>query len=63
MEHSLGNDLTQNYTSSSALITNPQLFFFNGCTHGIWKFLGQGLHPSHSCGNARYFNLLHWPRD
>ena len=33
-------------------------FFLNGCTHGIWKFPGQGLNPSHSfdlchnCGNA-----------
>ena len=25
------------------------LFFF-GCIHGIWKFLGQGLNPSCSCG-------------
>ena len=31
---------------------------FSSCTHGIWKFLGQGLNPSrscnlrHGCGNA-----------
>ena len=39
----------------------PYIFFvcFNGCIHGIWKFLGQELNPSHSCnlchscGNAR----------
>ena len=37
-----------------------------GCTHCIWKFLGQRLSPSHncdlghSCGNARSFNPLPW---
>ena len=25
------------------------LFVFYGRTHGIWKFLDQGLNPSHSC--------------
>ena len=35
------------------------LFFpFYNCTLGIWKFLGQGLNPSHSCSNTRYFNPL-----
>ena len=40
--------------------------FFNGHTHNIWKFLGQGLNLSHSCdlghsyGNAGSFNP--WPR-
>ena len=34
-------------------------FFFNGCTCGIWKFLGQKLNPSHSCGNAESFDPLH----
>ena len=30
--------------------SNPQTFFFlNGCTHGIWKFLGQGLNMKHNC--------------
>ena len=35
----------------------------------IWKFLSQGLNPrcnwdpSHSYGNARSFNPLHWARD
>ena len=24
-------------------------FYFYGCTCSIWKFLGQGLNPSHSC--------------
>ena len=34
-------------------------FFFNGCTHGVWKFLGQRLNLSCccnlccSCGNTR----------
>ena len=28
-------------------------FFFFGCTPGIWKFLGQGSNPNHSCGSAR----------
>ena len=37
----------------------PGFVCFYGCTHGIWKFLGQGLNLSHSCylhhscGNAR----------
>ena len=36
---------------------------------GMWKFLGQGLNPSHSyglccsCGNARSFNPLYWTGD
>ena len=25
-----------------------QYLFYFGCTHGIWKFLGQGLHSSYS---------------
>ena len=25
-----------------------------GCTHGIWKFSGQGLNWIHSCSNAGY---------
>ena len=25
------------------------LFFFQGCTHGIWRFPGQWSNPSHSC--------------
>ena len=32
--------------------------FFYGHTHGTWKFLGQGLNMSHTCGNARSFNPL-----
>ena len=28
-------------------------FFIFGRTGGLWKFLGQGLKPNHSCGNAR----------
>ena len=41
-----------------AVPKEPPLFYF-GCTHGIWKFLGEGLNLSricnlfHSCGNAR----------
>ena len=34
------------------------LFVFYGCIHSIWKCLGQGLTPSHSCGNARSFNPM-----
>ena len=36
--------------------------FFNGHTHGIWRFPGQGLNLSHprnlccSCGNTRSFS-------
>ena len=43
--------------------------FFNGCTCGIWKFLGQGLNPSHSCnpcrwcGSAESFDPLCQARD
>ena len=45
------------------------LFCFNGCTHDTWKFLGQGLNPSHSynlhcsCGSAGSFNPLHQAGD
>ena len=45
------------------------LFVFNGLTRGIWKFLGQGLNPSHSYdlhrswSNSRSFNPLCWDRD
>ena len=38
-------------------------FIFYGQTHGIWKFLGQGLNLSHSCSNAGSFNPLHQARD
>ena len=40
---------------------NSFLFFINffyGNTHSTWKFLGQGLNPSHSCSNARSLNPL-----
>ena len=32
---------------------------FYGHTHGIWKFLGQGLNSSCSYGHARSFYILH----
>ena len=41
-------------------------FFFPGCTHGIWKFLGEVLKPNCSCdlpcscSNAR--SLTHWAK-
>ena len=35
---------------------------FNGCTHGIWKFPGQGLNWNCN-GNGRSFNPLPWARD
>ena len=38
-------------------------FFFNGCTHSIWKFPGQGLNLSCSCYNMASFNPLCWARD
>ena len=44
---------------SIVLIPTPFFFFFFSCTHGIWKFLGQGSNSgcscnlSHSCSNAR----------
>ena len=40
-------------------------FFLNGCTCDIWKFLGGGWTPTHSCnlylsyGNTVSFNLLY----
>ena len=37
---------------------NSYLFLFDGCTYGTWKFPGQEVNPSHSCGNARSFNPL-----
>ena len=43
----------------------PHFLFFNGCPHGIWKFLGQGLNLSLSCdlycgcNNTGSFNPLH----
>ena len=27
----------------------PKIHFFFGCTHGTWKFLGQGLKLRQSC--------------
>ena len=44
-------------------------FSFNGCTHSIWKFPGQGLNLSCSCdlccscSQAGSFNLQHWAGD
>ena len=38
-------------------------FFYNGHTPGIWKFLGQGLNLSPSCGNSRSFNPLCWAKN
>ena len=44
-------------------------FLFYVCTHGIWKFLSQGLKPScsydlyYSCGNIWFFNWMCQARD
>ena len=35
---------------------NITFFSFSSCIHGLWKFLGQELNPSHSWGNAGSFN-------
>ena len=41
-------------------------FFFNGCSHSLWRFPGQGLNPSHSFdlhhsySNTGSLNLLCW---
>ena len=43
--------------------TNTIFFFFNGRTCSIWKFLGQGLNPSHSCSNTGSFNPPSEARD
>ena len=46
-------------------IWRQYFFFLNGLTHGVWKFPGQGLNPSHicdfrcPCGNTGYFNPLY----
>ena len=51
--------ITVTYTKAEATphlthwATVGTLFFF-GCTHGIHKFLGQGLNPYHSSDNARF---------
>ena len=43
--------------------------FFDGCTQGIWKFLGKGLDPSCSCNlpcscsKVRSFNTVLWTGD
>ena len=34
-------------------------FYFFGCPQRM-EFPGQGSDPSHSCGNAGFFNPLHW---
>ena len=45
------------------------VLFFNGHTYGIWKFLVQGLNPSHSfglyhsCSTMGSFNPLYQARD
>ena len=45
------------------------LIHFYGCIYGIWKFLCQGLIPSHSCNlhhscsNTGFFNPLSWARE
>ena len=36
---------------------------FMAAPDSIWKFPGQRLNPSHSCGNTRSFNPLLWARD
>ena len=59
--------LHQNYKISvakdSSFLARQMIFFsFYGCSHGEWKFPGQGLKLSHSCdllcscGNIRSFN-------
>ena len=50
-------------------LLNFFLFSIYGCSHSIWKFLGQGLSlrlscdSSHSCSYAGCFNPLHQPGD
>ena len=36
-----------------ATMGTPQIIFFFGCTHSMWKFLGQGSNPCHRC-NLRH---------
>ena len=54
---------------SEIVIFPMSLSYLFGCTHSIWKFLGQGLNPScsfdlrHSIGNAGPFNLLYCARN
>ena len=49
----------------AAIVNGPFYFyFFNGYTHSIWRFLGQGLNPScshnlcHGSTNTGSFNPL-----
>ena len=37
------------FLSATPAFTLFNLFYFFGCTHGIWKFLGQGWNLSHRC--------------
>ena len=52
------------HTCSKVIITS---LFFNGHTHGLWRFPGQGWNQSCSCDlwwhKARSFNPLHQARD
>ena len=62
------NSKRQLFFLSASFIHFFHLFFFSlyGRTHSIWKFLGQGLNPGHSCnlwcscGNASSFNPMPW---
>ena len=48
------NSLHKFYTQSSQhLCEEATIILCFGRTHGIWKFLGQGSNPSHSCGSTR----------
>ena len=58
---------SSSYADIYTLVRIHQTFY--GHTPGIWKFLGQGLNPNHSCnpchscGNAGSFNPLHLAGD
>ena len=49
---------------SSGLSSFDSIFFLNGPNPGLWKFPGQGLNPSCSCGRQNWsFNPLHQAGD
>ena len=39
------------------MYTKKSVFFFFGCTHGMQKFLGQGLHLHHSSGPSHVVTM------
>ena len=51
-------DCTKFRRTDTSMILTFFFFFFNGCTHGIWKFQDQVLNLSHSCNAAAMLDSL-----